>query len=268
MRVIFGGRKNLGVEALDLLLARKWDVLPMVAQPEPAWMPPPHFEPTLRARGIPMTTQAELLKALAGKPADAVAARFVAEPVDLLLCFLYPPRVKPPLLRLPRIAAINFHPAPLPEYGGLAGYNLAILDKKPTYGATAFHMTPEFDTGDIVLRLDFPFDHASATAFDLEQLTRPCMLDLFAQVVGMVESGEPLPRKPQNYIAYTNKEQFEAMKRIDLSEDSAERIEAKARAFWYPPYEGAYFERDGRRFTVVPTCKLGDIGRVSHAPTA
>src|SRR5688500_9989261 len=46
---------------------------------------------------------------------------------DLGISMLYWRRLKGCFLAHPRFGTINFHPAPLPEYKGVGGYNLAIL---------------------------------------------------------------------------------------------------------------------------------------------
>lgn len=268
MRTIFCGRKRAALDALDHLLERGWSVLPVVPRmAEPDWMPPPTFHDGLLERGMDWVTQKDLIDCVVRGGGSATARSFLAEPVDLVISYLFPDRLQLPLLALPRMAAINLHPGPLPEYGGLAGYNYAILDERDTYAVTAHHMEESFDTGDIILRKDFPFDWRLMTALDLERMSRPYLLSTFQEVVHMIELGRALPRVPQGKTQYTNKEEFEASKRIDLEKDSPKDVEKKARAFWYPPYEGAYVVSGGARFTVIPENKLQELGHWIHTGT-
>ena len=41
--------------------------------------------------------------------------------------------------------------------------------------------------------------------------------------------------------------------------DSPEEIERKIKAFWFPPYEGAYIEKDGEHFSVITNEMLMEI---------
>ena len=45
---------------------------------------------------------------------------------------------------------INFHPAPLPEYGGRNVAHHAIINNSQYFGGTMHYMNEEFDRGDII----------------------------------------------------------------------------------------------------------------------
>ncbi len=72
---------------------------------------------------------------------------------------------------------INFHPSPLPRYGGLAPESWAILAGESLHGVTWHVMAPELDAGDILSQQVFRLDPA-CTAYDvaLESITRGCRL--------------------------------------------------------------------------------------------
>ena len=46
---------------------------------------------------------------------------------------------------------------------------------------------------------------------------------------------------------YVSRVEMEAMKRIEPGDN----LERKIRAFWFPPYDGAYIEIDGNKYTLV-----------------
>jgi len=71
-------------------------------------------------------------------------------PLDLGLCVFYPRRIRPGLARLPARGIVNFHPAPLPEFRGVGGYNFAIWEGREEFGVAAHMVAPELDTGDLV----------------------------------------------------------------------------------------------------------------------
>ncbi|MCH8922730.1 MAG: hypothetical protein IIA67_06235 [Planctomycetes bacterium] len=267
MRTVFCGQKNVALTALDDILQRGWEVLCVAPRTaEPAWRERPHFAEGLQQRGLQFATQAEVLGVIAGRRGPESVEKFLSDPVDLVISYLFPERVQLPLLGLPKIAAINLHPAPLPEYGGMSGYNDAILDGRETYGVTAHHMDETFDTGDIILKKEFPFDCNTVTAVELERMTRPCLAQTFRELVAMIDAGEPLPRIPQGETRYINRQQFEASKILDLANETAQSLERKARAFWYPPYDGAHFVIDGQKFSIVPNQELARLAKIIHRP--
>lgn len=80
---------------------------------------------------------------------------------------------------------INFHPSPLPRYGGLSPESWAILAGESAHGATWHAMAPELDTGDILSQQLFTLDPAW-TAYDVAlectrtgcRLFKPLLIDL------------------------------------------------------------------------------------------
>ena len=109
-----------------------------------------------------------------------------------------------------RKSAINFHPAPLPEFGGFAFYNLAILEEKTSYGCTCHHMDSSFDTGDIVKVRTFPMNYETDTALSLERKTQKEMLLLFDEIIDLIndKSLPSVPQDPKKH-RYYSLEQFE-----------------------------------------------------------
>jgi len=210
------------------------------------------FQQRLEEAGFKYTNQREVLEFLAGNSNLQLVGDFLRNDVDLLVSYLYPERIRPTLLKLPRLAAVNFHPAPLPDYGGFAAYSGAILDERTEYGVTVHHMDTTLDTGDIIFRKSFEIDPESITALDLEMVTAKHLFKAFKEFIAMVASNSSLAGTPQDATNYVSLADLEASKKIYPLTDSADIVERKARAFWYPPYDGAYVEICGKRFTIVP----------------
>lgn len=167
-----------------------------------------------------------------------------------MISYLYWRRIQRPLIQLPKIGCVNFHPAPLPEFRGLGGYNFAIFEGVRSWGASAHFVAETFDTGDVIEVQRFAIEPQSETAFSLEQKTMQAMLQLFKNVIQLALSGRPLPRTPQAAGRYISKKDFQALRRINPG-DTIEQIEKKIRAFWYPPQHGAFIEIAGKEFTLV-----------------
>ena len=82
----------------------------------------------------------------------------------------------------------------------------------------------------------------------------------------MAESGEELPRKPQNKekMRYLDRGSFERLKEIPEDADH-ETIQRYARAFFYPPYEGAYIRRGQAKIEVLPELAKEELARLLHS---
>lgn len=74
---------------------------------------------------------------------------------DYILCFRSYYILRKPLLDKAKIAAINFHPAPV-EYPGSGCLNWALYENSPFYGVTAHIMTEKIDNGAVVECRRFP----------------------------------------------------------------------------------------------------------------
>jgi methionyl-tRNA formyltransferase len=179
--------------------------------------------------------------------------------IDVVLSFCYPQRIKEPFLTGLKLGAINLHPAPLPNYRGFAIYNFCILNCERSWGVTAHYMDRGFDTGDIIDRMDFPIDSTTATAQSLRDITHKHLYQLFERVVQALSTGRKLPAKRQGSGRYYSRRMMEEYRKIN-EEDSVEIISRKIRAFWCPPYPGAYIVKDGREFTLVTDEILRNLG--------
>lgn len=177
---------------------------------------------------------------------------------DLGLSVLYWRRLRGAFLRVPGLKNINFHPAPLPEYKGTAGYNLAILEGLREWGVTAHYMDDSIDTGGIIKVAAFPINPESETVATLERLSAERMAALFREIIAQVlAAGTVLPSSPNIGGRYISRQQMEDMKEIREGDDVARKI----RAFWYPPYDGAWLRVNGGKYTLVSReilLKLGD----------
>ena len=169
--------------------------------------------------------------------------------IDLVVSYLYWRKIREPLISTPRLGCINFHPAILPEWKGVAGYNIAILNKLNEWGASAHVVDSSIDTGPIIKVFKFNFDYRLETAQSLEKKTQEIQCELYKSVMTDIKNSGSLPDSiVQNtggrYI--TKKEMLEMM-RVQPGDD----VSLKVRAFWYPPHHGAYVEIDGAKYTLL-----------------
>jgi len=263
MRVIYMGRKPAASDGLKYLIKKDIDVAVVVAPPEnqPCFWQGRLIDTALQF-GIPVATDDELYY-YTSEEGKTSGKRYLVEDIDLVISFLFWKRIKKPLIDLPKIGCINFHPAPLPDFRGVAGYTFAIYNNLSYWGVSAHFVDESLDTGDIIKMNRFDINASEETAFSLEQKSQDYLVQLFKEVINITLAGKALPRNPQGEGQYINKEDFEQLRKVRTN-DSLEEIERKIRAFWYPPYSGASVEIQGKEFTLVNDEVLKDIGNKYH----
>lgn len=238
-----GKSKRSVVRALDLLVERGADVIAVVAAEPDQWArAPQRLDLSARRHGLPLVPEAELY---ASPPAG----------VDLVVSFLHPHLIREPVLSLGRVGCLNFHPAPLPDFRGVGGYNLAILEGLREWGVSCHFVDEHFDTGDIVEVERFAIDPDAQTAFSLDLESGERLVQLFGRTMDRALAGEELPRTPQREGRYVSREEFEDLRVVRPGDD----LDRKIRAFWYPPYPGALVEVEGRTLTLVDDSLLAEI---------
>ena len=173
--------------------------------------------------------------------------------VDLVVSYLYWRVIKKPLIENPKYGCINFHPAILPDWKGCGGYNIAILKKLSQWGVTAHYVNETVDTGPIIKVNYFDFDYKTATAASLEKITQEELVKLYKEVLLEVkEKGKLETLDVDNSKGtYISRKEMNDMKKITAEDLESDDLDVKIRAFWFPPYDGAYIERNGKKYTLV-----------------
>lgn len=236
INVIFMGRKPVAAEALKwLCLYDSVDVVAVVTDSHLSTSPTSDIANEF---SIPIMSREELeCKVESGDIK-----------VDLGLSVLYWQKIRKPLLNACKLGVINFHPAPLPEYKGTAGYNLAILEGLDEWAVTSHYVDENIDTGGIIDVKYFGIDRDFETAKTLEAKSQPQLFEQFKAVTeNVIEKRGVLPTSPNVGGRYTTRAQMEEMKRVEEGDD----VERKIRAFWFPPYDGAYMVINGVKCTLV-----------------
>ena len=175
--------------------------------------------------------------------------------IDLVISYGFMKKIKEPLISSPRIGCINFHPAPLPEWRGMGGtYNYAIFEGVEEWGVTGHFVDEGLDTGDIIQVDKFKIDTTKETPVSLSKKSHKKLLILFGKVVEKVvyynKSNKPIPRIKQGKGRYISKNDFDKLRKIDVT-DTAEIIDKKIKAFWYPPHHGAYITIGDSEYSLV-----------------
>jgi len=249
LRIILMGKdKPVVRRGLDYLLEHGYCVVAVVG-PENGSPTGKRLVDIAARRGIPTATDVHLYDVLEGR-ASPQTLPFRLDKIDLVISLLFWKRIRQPLIELPGIACINFHPAPLPEFRGIGGYNIAILEDLNYWGAAVHLVDESFDTGEIIDVRRFDIDASQETAFSLEQKTQAVLFEMFRDTMALVKRDRKFAGKPQGEGRYISKQDFERLRRIQ-PDDSPETIARKVRAFWYPPNGGASILINGTEYTVI-----------------
>lgn len=169
---------------------------------------------------------------------------------DLLISSGFRHIVPEEILDVPDRGAVNFHKAYLPYNRGANPNVWSIVEDAPA-GVSLHYMTAEVDAGPIVDRREVPV-HPDDDGRSLYDRLEAAQYDQFREVWPAIRDG------PAETIAqdadegsYHYKEEFVDLWEIDRDEtvragDFLDRL----RALTFPPYDNAYFEVDGERYTV------------------
>lgn len=197
---------------------------------------------------------------------DALLARIAAEcSINCLISVGHPWILSDLVLQsIDGGAAFNLHNGPLPRYGGFNAVSHAILEGTARFGPTLHWMRPMPDAGPIAFQETFEIPQ-DATARSLYSLTFQVGQQLFVRLVNHLVDGRLPPRVPMTgppriYPRHALSEQRE----IAGSANDVE-FDRKSRAFWFPPFEPAFYRCNGKKYYVAPAQAMTDIGAADWA---
>lgn len=205
---------------------------------------------------------------------DSLLARIAAESsINCLISVGHPWILSAHVLRsIDGETAFNLHNGLLPRFGGFNATSHAILEGAACFGSALHWMEPEPDAGPIAFQETFEIP-GDATARSLHDLTFRAAQRLFTRLLDHLVAGRLPPRVPMTgpptiYPPHALSEHREIA-------DSANDVEVdrKSRAFWFPPFEPAFYRRNGKKYYVVPAPAMSDIAAAhwrsaAHAPAA
>jgi methionyl-tRNA formyltransferase len=169
---------------------------------------------------------------------------------DVGFSVLYWKKFKGSYLEKLPLGLINFHPAPLPEFKGIGGYNLALLNNIKSWAVTAHFVDKEIDTGPIIDLIDFRIDSVDQTVWSLQEKSQEYIYELFSKIVAELSENKRLSTRPNIGGTYTSSKMLEQLKEISTN-DTNEIIDLKIKAFFYPPYHGAKIFIGNKWYTLI-----------------
>jgi methionyl-tRNA formyltransferase len=184
-----------------------------------------------------------------------------------ILSFYYRNMIKPELLEIARLGALNLHGSYLPKYRGRVPVNWAVINGETETGATLHYMAEKPDAGDIV-------DQEKVT-IAFSDTAHQVFVKVTEAAVAVIDRTWPLlrdgnaPRIPMDLAAgsYCGGRK-PADGRIDWNQ-SAQQIYNLIRGVTHP-YPGAFSFLDGSKviiWSASPEKGQAEPGRIlSHAP--
>lgn len=175
---------------------------------------------------------------------DRIAPLLRTYDPDLLLCVGFPWKIPVEALAVPRLGAVNGHPALLPDYRGPSPMAWAVRNGEREAGFTFHRMDAELDTGAILAQGSFPLDDEHSWE-ELTPKLQALVAELFPVVLERVERGDPGdPQAGGRYFSFFEPEYAW----IDWTRPTAE-IERQVRAWRFASRarepHGALAEVDG-----------------------
>jgi methionyl-tRNA formyltransferase len=110
---------------------------------------------------------------------------------DLVLCWGYPWKIPAEALAVPRLGAINQHPALLPRHRGPVPLAWTLRSGDTEFGLTWHRMDAELDTGPILAQTTVPVLDEETTIEEIGPRLGAAALSLLPRVLERVAAGDP-----------------------------------------------------------------------------
>lgn len=170
--------------------------------------------------------------------------------IDIFILAWWPYIIKEPVIDVPRIGTLNFHPSYLPYNRG-KHYNFWALVEEAPFGVSLNFIEKSIDSGDIAFqrRIGTSWDD---TGESLYYKAQSAILRLFKENFPAIKQGY-LPRQPQDLKQgsfHLAKELKPASEIILDKEYTARQLLNLLRARTFPPHPGCRFTDKGETFEV------------------
>lgn len=241
MKILFIGAVQFSARALRELLSLGADVVGVCTLKESKFNAD-HFDltPVANRYGLPVLQESEL-----NEP-QSISWIQNLHP-DVAFCFGWSRLIRQPLLGLPPMGVIGFHPAALPANRGRHPIVWALVLGLSQTASTFFFMDEGADTGDILSQTFVPIAPTDDAGELYERITQAALGQLH-EFLPKLAAGT-FTRQPQNsYLANSWRKRNTSDGRIDWRM-AAESIHNLVRGL-ARPYEGAHFDFGGNEIKV------------------
>ena len=253
MRTIFMGNPEFAIPTLKALQQSNHDLVAVVSNPP---------KPMGRGQALMSTAVGKFAKDQ-GFPlieprslrSQELNTQLTALNPDLFVVVAY--KILPKsLIDLPRLGALNLHASLLPKYRGAGPIQWALMNGDTTTGVTVFQITPDVDTGDILLQQEIAIG-ADDTMWTLGMRLCEAGAKLVIEAMDALETGS-ISGSPQDPALATPAPKItKEMTLIDWAWP-AEKIHNWVRGL--SPFPGMVTTIGGKQFRIYKTAVLDRNG--------
>jgi len=253
MRTVFMGNPEFAIPTLKALQHSNHDLVAVVSNPP---------KPMGRGQALMSTAVGKFAKDQ-GFPlieprslrSQELNTQLTALNPDLFVVVAY--KILPKsLIDLPRLGALNLHASLLPKYRGAGPIQWALMNGDTTTGVTVFQITPDVDTGDILLQQEIAIG-ADDTMWTLGMRLCEAGAKLVIEAMDALETGSiaGIPQDPA--LATPAPKITKEMTLIDWAWP-AEKIHNWVRGL--SPFPGMVTTMGGKQFRIYKTAVLNRNG--------
>ena len=253
MRTVFMGNPEFAIPTLKALQHSNHDLVAVVSNPP---------KPMGRGQALMSTAVGKFAKDQ-GFPliepqslrSQELHTQLTALNPDLFVVVAY--KILPKsLIDLPRLGALNLHASLLPKYRGAGPIQWALMNGDTTTGVTVFQITPNVDTGDILLQQEIAIS-ADDTMWTLGMRLCEAGAKLVIEAMDALETGS-ISGTPQDPALATPAPKItKEMTLIDWAWP-AEKIHNWVRGL--SPFPGMVTTIGGKQFRIYKTAVLNRNG--------
>lgn len=192
-------------------------------------------------------------------PENVTLVREIAP--DFVFSFYYRNMIKPEVLAIPRLGALNMHGSHLPKYRGRVPVNWAVINGETETGATLHYMVEKPDAGDIVDQEKVPIVFTD-TAHDVFGKVNEAAVRVLARAWPLLREGKarrtPMDLAAGNYCL--GRKPADGL--IDWSKSAVE-IYNLVRGVTHP-YPGAFTFMAGKKVIIWSAWPVEGSGEPGH----
>ena len=181
---------------------------------------------------------------------------------DLVLCWGFPWKIPQAALDVPRLGAINLHPALLPRHRGPIPLAWALRDGDPVWGVTWHYMDAELDTGNLLAQGSIPIEDDDVDIEDFGMKLFAAGVELLPRALERVANGDAGDPQPEEGATWAGHFEDDEYVHVDWSRP-ARYIHNQVRAwhleFGFAGIPAPQAEIDGQRVALKQT-RLTDPG--------
>jgi methionyl-tRNA formyltransferase len=185
---------------------------------------------------------------------------------DLALCWGFTWRIPQAALDVPRLGAINCHPAMLPRHRGPIPISWAFRDGDAQYGLTWHRMDANLDTGGILAQTTVPMEDGDFDYLTIGPRLIGSALGLLPRVLERVAAGDPGDAQSDDGASWAGYfgEDYATVEWSQPARKIHDQVRAWHLTFGQSDLAGPIAELDGERVKLLRT-SLTDPGNSARA---